>query len=223
MRLACVNRLAGFGAVLGALSCGGGGGGGTSPPGPPTDLTKSGGDAQSWYFNNPLPTLLSVTAHDASGRAVPGVVVTWAVTSPSGSGAVSPTQSTTNASGVATTTDSVGTSTIQTVSATFNGLPGPVSFTENATTAPPSGSVNVNDNFFSPSSAVIKTGGTVTWTWAGSAFHNVTFTGGPAPRPTDGPNQASGTYTTPAITTLGTYNYVCTNHGGMNGTLTVVH
>src|SRR5437879_10626545 len=118
MRLACVNRLAAFGAVVGALSCGSGGGG-TTPPGPPVDLLKS-GDGQSWYFNNPLPTALSVTAVDVDGRAVPNVVVTWAVAS--GGGTVSPTQSTTNANGVATTNDSIGGSTIQTVSATFTGL-----------------------------------------------------------------------------------------------------
>src|SRR2546425_7076105 len=84
MRFARLNRLAGFAAILGAVECGGGGGGGTQPPGPPTDLVKSGGDAQSWYFNNPLPTLLSVTALDAGGRAVPDVVGTWGVTSRAG-------------------------------------------------------------------------------------------------------------------------------------------
>jgi len=26
----------------------------TQPPGPPLDLMKSGGDGQSWYFNNRL-------------------------------------------------------------------------------------------------------------------------------------------------------------------------
>ena len=64
----------------------------TQPPGPPTDLVLSGGDGQNWYFNNPLPTALSVTALDVDGRAVPGVVVTWSVGS--GGGAVSPVQST---------------------------------------------------------------------------------------------------------------------------------
>src|SRR2546425_11059916 len=71
MQVARLNRLAAFAAVLGAVECGGGGGGGTQPPGPPTDLVKSGGDAQSWDFNNPLPTGLSVTAVDAGGRARP--------------------------------------------------------------------------------------------------------------------------------------------------------
>src|SRR2546427_10036444 len=214
MRLACLNRLAALGVVSGALACGGNGGG-TPPPGPPVDLLKTpAGDNQNWYFNNPLPTALSVTAVDVDGRAVPGVVITWAVTS--GDGAVTPTQSTTNANGVATTTDSVGGATIQMVSATFTGLSGPVSFTEHATTPPASAAVSVNDNVFSPASAVIKTGGTVTWTWAGARVHNVTFTGGPTPRPANGPNQMSGTYTTPAIQTSGTYSYGCTRHTVMN-------
>src|SRR2546425_12439326 len=155
MRFARLNRLAAFAAVLGAVECGGGGGGGTQPPGPPTDLVKSGGDAQSWYFNNPLPTPLSVTAKDASGRAVPGVVVTWAVTSSTGSGTVNPLQSTTNASGGATTTDSVGSSTIPTVSATFSGLAGPITFTEHAMAPKTAVTATVGDNFFSPRDTVV--------------------------------------------------------------------
>src|SRR2546430_9923100 len=106
MRLACVNRLAAFGAVVGALSCGGDGGG-TTPPGPPVDLLKSGGDNQSWYFNNPLPTALSVTAVDVDGRAVPGVVVTWAVTTSNGGCGKTP-PSTTNTPGIAGTPGSHG-------------------------------------------------------------------------------------------------------------------
>src|SRR3989441_6641737 len=191
MTLGRWNRRFALGMVLLGLACGGGGGG-TTPPGPPADLVKSAGDAQNWYFNNPLPTGLSVTAVDVDGRAVPGVVITWAVAS--GGGAVTPTQSTTNANGVATTTDSVGGATIQMVSATFTGLSGPVSFTEHATTPPASAAVSVNDNVFSPASAVIKTGGTVTWTWAGSplVIHNVTYTGGPTPPPAKGPHPPVG-------------------------------
>src|SRR5437660_5894201 len=90
-------------------ACGGGDkGGGTGPctPGAATQLQKSGGDAQAWFFDNPLPVVLSVKALDASNCAVPSVVVNWAVAS--GGGGVSPAQSTTNASGVASTKDSVG-------------------------------------------------------------------------------------------------------------------
>src|SRR5437867_469354 len=137
------NRRFALGMALLGLACDGDGGG-TQPPGPPADLVKSGGDGQSWYFNNPLPTALSVTAVDVDGRAVPGVVITWAVAS--GGGSVTPTQSTTNANGVATTTDSIGGSTIQMVNATFTGLAGPVSFTEQATTPPTAAAVNVGED-----------------------------------------------------------------------------
>src|SRR5260370_17213270 len=104
------------------------GGDSTQPPGPPLDLMKSGGDAQNWYFSNRLPTPLSVTAVDASSRPVPGVVVTWAVTSSAGSGAVNPQQSTTDAGGAATTTDSLRSSTIQTFTPTFPAHPPPPTF-----------------------------------------------------------------------------------------------
>ncbi len=215
MRLACLNRLAALGVVSGALACGGNGGG-TTPPGPPVDLLKTpAGDNQSWYFNNPLPTALSVTAVDVDGRAVPGVVITWAVAS--GGGTVTPTQSTTNANGVATTTDSIGGSTIQMVNATFTGLAGPVSFTEQATTPPTAAAVNVGDNFFDKASVVVQVNSAVTWTWTGQVGHSVTFTGGP-----DSGVQPSGTFQR-TFTSTGVFNYFCKVHGGMTGSVTVVH
>ena len=199
-------------------------GNGTQPAGPPFDLLKSGGDAQNWYFNNPLPTPLSVTAVDVSGRAVPGVVVTWSLTS--GLGAVSPLQSTTNASGVATTTDSVGSSTTrQTINATFTGLLSPASFTEFASSPPTTVDVSVTSFAFTPRDTIVQAGGTVTWTWnSGTTQHNVTHTSGPAPLPASSPNQ-SGTQTfSTTFTTVGTYTYHCTFHPAqMMGSVTVVH
>ena len=216
-------RLAGLGAALLAAACGGGGGGGMGPctPGAATQLVKTTGDPGPWYFNNPLPAALSVTARDASGCPVPGVAVNWAVAS--GDGAVSPAQSTTSTSGVATTADSLGSTPQQTVTATFTGLPTPVTFTASAGTPPATAGVTVSNNNFNPDNAVIKTGGTVTWTWAaGAVGHNVTFTSGPAPRPPDSATQSTGSY--PAtFTTVGTYGYHCTIHAGMNGTVAVVH
>src|SRR6266576_306574 len=55
------------------------------------------------------------------------LVVNWAVGS--GGGGVNPAQSTTSAAGVATTADSVGATSPQTVTATFTGLAAPVTFT----------------------------------------------------------------------------------------------
>src|SRR5256885_13934357 len=79
--------LTGRGVVLVGLlaaACGGGGGGGNEPPGPPTQLVKNGGDAQSWYFNNPLPVQLRVKALDPNKRALPRGGVPWAVTAERG-------------------------------------------------------------------------------------------------------------------------------------------
>jgi plastocyanin len=195
----------------------------TQPPGPPTDLVISGGDGQNWYFNNPLPTALSVTALDVDGRAVPGVVVTWSVGS--GGGAVSPVQSTTNSSGVATTTDSVGSSTRQTVTATFMGLPGPITFTEFATLPPSTVGVSVTSFVFSPRDTIVQSGGMVTWTWnSGTTQHNVTYTSGPTSLPTNSPNQAGTTTFSTTFTAVGTYTYHCTFHPTqMTGSVRVVH
>lgn len=125
------------GVLVGVLEASACNGGGTQPPGPPADVVVSGGNGQSGYFNNPLPTPLSVTVLDLSGRPVPGVVVSWTLTSGDSSGAVNPVQSTTNVNGVASTNDSIGHVTIQRVSAAVTGVPSPASFTEFATTPPP--------------------------------------------------------------------------------------
>ena len=195
--------------------------GDTTQPGPPFDLVKSGGDAQTWYFNNPLPTPLSVTAIDVSGRPVPGVVVTWAVTF----GGVNPAQSTTNANGVATTIDSIS-STIQTVSASFSGIQSAVTFTEIGFAPPTAVGVSVSDFSFTPRDTVVQTGGTVTWTWnSGTTRHSVTYLTGPGALPTSSPTQdASGPTFSTTFTTVGRYTYHCTQHPTlMTGSVTVVH
>jgi plastocyanin len=196
-------------------------GNGTQPAGPPLDLLKSGGDAQSWYFNNPLPTPLSVTAIDVSGGPVPGVVVTWGVTS----GGVNPVQSTTNANGVATTTDSLGSSTTQTVSASFTGLQSAVTFTEIGSAPPTAVGVSVTSFAFTPRDTIVQAGGMVTWTWnSGTTQHNVTYTSGPTPLPVNSPNQSGTSTFGTTFTAIGTYTYGCSLHPTqMAGSVRVVH
>jgi plastocyanin len=224
MRLARWDRPLALGFGVLALACGGDGGGGTGPctPGAATQLVKTSGDPAAWYFNNPLPSPLSVTARDANNCPVPGVVVNWAVGS--GGGGVTPAQSTTNASGVATTTDSIGAASPQTVTATFTGLPAAVTFTAAASAAPASAGVSVGNNFFNPQGAVVQTSGTVTWTWnSGVVQHNVTYSSGPAPLPTNSATQAGGTTFSTPFTNVGTYAYHCSLHAGMEGTVRVLH
>jgi plastocyanin len=86
-------------------------------------------------------------------------------------------------------------------------------------------SISVANNSFSPTSVVMQSGGTVTWTWSPGAFnHNVTYTGGPTPRPQDSARSLNSPATfSSTISVVGTYTYTCTNHAGMSGTVTVVH
>ena len=218
MALARWHRIQTLAVPLLALACGGGGGGGTGPcsPGVATQLVKSGGDGQNWYFNNPLPTALTVIVRDANKCPVPGVVINWAIQT--GGGGLSPAQSTTNSSGVASTVDSIGGTSPQVVRAGSGALPSQ-DFTATAVAPPTSAAVDVKDNFFSPQTVNIQEGGTVTWTFAGAVAHTVTFTGGPD----SGVPQASGTFGPVTFTPAGTKNYFCKIHGGMTGTIRVVH
>ena len=217
-------RLAGLGVALLAVGCGGGGGnGGTGPcsPGAAVQLVTKSGDEQSWYFDNPLPAPLRVTALDAASCPVPGVVVNWAVGS--GDGAINPAQSTTDASGVASTTDSIGAVMRQTVNASATGVPGSATLHANAATAPATAGVAIADFSFTPKDVVIQTGGTVTWTWGGAAPHNVTYDGNPPPLPGSSTMTGSGTFPS-TITSVVMYTYQCGVHPTtMKGTVTVVH
>jgi plastocyanin len=208
-------------ALAAAVVTAGCNGAGTAPPGPPTYLVKNGGDGQSWYFNNPLPVQLSVQALDASNRGVPGVVVNWATVS----GGISPAQSVTDASGVAGTRDSLGSSSPQTVTATpsISTLP-TLTFIAGGTAPPTAAAVSLKSTAFNPQSVVVQTGGTVTWTWNDSPVqHNVNFPAtDPSPHPAGSATQATGTWSV-AFTTVGTYHFFCNIHSGMTGTLIVVH
>jgi len=198
--------------------------GDTTQPRPPSDLLKTGGDAQTWYFNNPLPVPLSVIAVDPGGQPVAGVVVTWSVTQ--GEGAVSPAQSTTNAIGVASTMDSIGSSTLQRVSASFPGLANAATFTEIGSAPPTAVGVSVNNNAFVRPDTAVQIGGTVTWTWnSGTTLHSVTYLTAPGSLPTSSPTQdASGPTFSTTFTTVGRYTYHCTVHPTqMTGSVTVVH
>ena len=72
--------------------------------------------------------------------------------------------------------------------------------------------VEVLDNRYSPAAVVVAVGGTVTFSWIGTAGHSVTPTGSPAFSPAAGvsfpPKELTVTFTT-----AGTYNYHCLIHG----------
>lgn len=189
---------------------------GMQPEDDVTVAAQSGG-GQSAAVSTALPNPFIVRVSQG-GSPVSGASVSWAVTA--GGGSVNPTSSTTGADGLASTVLTLGSAAgANTVQATVSGAVGsPVSFTATATggTAPTSANVSVGDNFFDPTATTIAAGGQVTWTWAGSASHNVTFSTG-----SNSATQTSGTFNR-TFPTAGTFNYQCTVHGAsMSGTVTV--
>ena len=88
-----------------------------------------------------------------------------------------------------------------------------------ATSLPSAASVNATgQNLFTPQTVTITTGGTVSWTFA-SALHNVSF-GSTAGAPTNISNTASSTVSR-TFNSAGTFNYDCTLHPGMTGSVVV--
>ena len=91
----------------------------------------------------------------------------------------------------------------------------------NPTQPPANTTVSVQDDFFSPATAVVRRASgsaKVTWQWYGADQHSVTFDQG-------GPNsavQSTGTFER-TFTTAGSFTYYCTVHGRnvMSGTVTV--
>lgn len=77
--------------------------------------------------------------------------------------------------------------------------------------------VTVQNNNFSPADIQVSAGTTVTWTWSSDATtHNVTFTDGAK----SGDQGANAAYSR-TFNTAGTFNYSCTIHPGMNGSVLV--
>lgn len=88
-------------------------------------------------------------------------------------------------------------------------------------TAPLSAAVQAGAaaNTFTPASLTIARGGTVTWTF-GARPHNVTFAAA-AGAPADSAGSITNATVTRTFTSAGTFNYECTIHSGMSGTVVV--
>ena len=157
---------------------------------------------------------------DGEGLPVAGVTLTWTVAS--GGGTVDPLQVVTGPAGAAEATHTLGPAEAsQSVTVSVPALPAVV-FTATAERPPGSGDVTVGNDFFSPRDVVVQVGGTVTWTWSqGASIHNVTYTRGPSPLPMGSPTQDAGTHSNTFMATA-RYEYACTIHAGMEGTVTVV-
>ncbi len=185
-----------------------------------TQLVKSGGDQQAWYFDNSLQIPYAVTARDENDDPVPGVVVTWSVAS--GGGSVDPPQVPTDLSGLALATHTLGPVAVsQSVTASVPGL-ATLTFNAAATTPPTAAAVTVGNNFFDPSDVIVQIGSTVAWTWnSAGVSHNVTYMGDPTLLPQGSATQAGGMHSN-TYGTAAEYRYFCSIHGGMEGAVTVV-
>jgi len=199
----------------------------TADPDAPAALSMVDGDNQSGPINSTLDAL-QVKVADQFGNGVPGVTVTWTVTS--GDGAVAPGTSDTDANGVAesevTLGGTLGDVTVDAEVATLTGSP--QTFTEHTIALPTAIAIAVGSGgsfTFSPKVDTVAAGGTVTWNWAGNG-HSV-ISDGPQSF-TSQPTLQSAPFTYGPITlnTVGTYNYHCSAHGsaagnGMAGTIVV--
>ena len=158
----------------------------------------------------------TVTARDANNNPKQGVTIDWALAT--GGGSIT-AQSTTGANGQATATRTLGSGTgDQTATATATALTGSpqVTFTTHALLIT---TIDIADNSFTPSAVTVPLHTTVTWSWGGANIHNVTFTAATGV-PADIPNRTSGTVDR-TFDTAGTFQYRCTNHVGMTGSVTV--
>lgn len=209
--------------LLAALSSCGGSVGTEPVAGPVVSKTATSGDNQAGRTGAVLPDPLRVIVTDA-GTPVAGTVVTWQVVS--GGGAVSPASGSTDASGIAATMVTLGSSPgeMNIRAAAAGAAGGPLPFS--AFVAGASITVQVINNVFQPETAAVTAGGTVSFVWpALSLQHNLVPDGGK-----DRPNSGAvldGPFTLAVVfPAAGTYAYHCSVHGtpgtGMHGTIVVV-
>lgn len=85
--------------------------------------------------------------------------------------------------------------------------------------APSTRTVILGASSFSPASTTLALNGTVTWTNSSATEHNVTFAA-VAGAPADIGNHTSGSNSR-TFGTAGTFNYQCTIHAGMTGSVAV--
>ena len=72
--------------------------------------------------------------------------------------------------------------------------------------------IQVQNDFYSPSTVLVSAGGTVTWVWVGSG-HSVTPAGSPTFSPTSGVSNAPKTLGPVTFASAGVYQFYCTVHG----------
>ena len=192
---------------------GGDGGGGTTNPPPPAAVGSVSLSRSTALLKPSETATITATPKDANGNSLSGRTVSWSVLPATGVANITPSGSsvtvTATANGTATVTATVEQKTADahiTVTGTF------------ATSADVSVGPNGTDTF-DPSTVDIGVGGTVNFNWNG-VTHNVTW-GSPPAGVTNISDRSSGTASM-TFNQAGTFDYHCTIHQGMNGTV-VVH
>ena len=203
-------------AAAAALVACGGSGGGTDPNPEPASVTiaVSGGTGDMTEVNETRQ--LTATVRDAQNNVMTGMAVAWTSSAPAVV-SVSPasgvaTTATAHADGSATITAAVGdVDDDQSLTVAIDaggGGPFPNTAAVTATTS----------STFEPASVDIEEGGTVTWQFE-SVTHNVRFSSASAPSDIGNTTNANVSRT---FNTAGTFDYSCSLHAGMTGTV-VVH
>jgi plastocyanin len=197
------------------VACGGSGGsdGGTNPPPPATVSSVS--LSRSTALIKPTESVsITATPRDASGNAISGKTVTWnndnsAVASIAPNGAtVTVTGTTLGGAHITATVDQITSSQAQ-ITVT-NSFPATLAV-----------DVGASGDSFTPNQADIASGATVNFAWPSSVVHNVTWVSAPGTLPGNSGDKGQGGSFSVTLTTPGTYNYHCTIHAGMDGSIQV--
>lgn len=212
-------------ATITLLACGGEGEVIVAPPSPITmAFASQSGDGQSGAPGSILGSPFRVIVTHG-GAAVAGQTVNWSLLS--GGGSLSPTSSTTNASGIAesrlTLATTPGGSLVQ---AAASGVEGSPVFSASAVVPGQFATVLVVNNLFEPSQVTIAPGGTVLFQWPSSARDHNLIPIPPAIIPNapivrSGPFSVEQTFQVP-----GSYGFFCSVHatattGSMRGQVIV--
>lgn len=187
-------------------------------PGAPALIVADSGDAQFQEPGLDFAGPLRVRVFDLFGNGVPGVSLTWGVAS--GSGAVGPTASNTDGEGRAISNALAGVDPGPlAIRATTTQVPGDTVFFGLVVT-PVATVVTIANNFFTPAALTIAPGGAVRWVW-NAGTHNLAQLAGPSDFRGVSALMAGATFGPVLFATPGMYDYECTLHSGMQGSITV--
>ena len=210
MRLTSVTLAAGLSAIA---ACGGSSDGSTTTPPPPPTVQIVSLSRSSALIEPSESVTITATPRDANGNALSGKTVSWSANPSTGAVTLAP-----NGASVTITGSAAGQASVTATVDQVNSTPMTVTVSNNIPTTADV-AVGSGGDTFTPSQVDLKAGGTVTYSWAAGP-HNVTFISPPSSVPNSG-DQVAG-YTLPVtFTTAGTYDYQCTIHAGMRGTITV--